>query len=180
MVTFSKGLLALSVYWDLSSTSGCHSPSLETQEKWPRNWQNPPAMASIYKCSIGPKREYICWSNTILSFQPRRSSKAFTRSINHELFSLLQHCKHIATISLILLKIFRRAIFHQTFTTKPCHVMCPGVNQSHFLDILLVRRKFHADNFFPWAVALCNRLSRGGFSDHCNLNHLGFRVNRYP
>lgn len=57
-----------------------------------------------------------------------------------------------------------------TYAAKSRHAMHILENHPHFLRILFVRCKCHTSCFFPRTTAMWNRLPRGCFIDHDNLN----------
>lgn len=133
-------------------------------------------MFYLYRSQMRLKTEYCCYiwctfSQFLLAHHDR-VEKHLHSLVDDGFFSTLQPLPHrwnITSLSLF------NPHFHgkcsdkwhslvprvQNFTAKINQATSTKLNHPHSLHILLVRRKFHTDGFFPKADGLWNRHSRG-------------------
>lgn len=132
---------------------------------------------------------YYCqlWAVATQSSLSRLKKKCLHGLDGNELFFVLQPPSQIWNMTILLLLYL---YFHgtcsdklhslvQAFTVQNNHAICTGEYYPHSLFIPLVKRKFCLDDFFPRTTTFWNRLPRGYFPDHNNLNLFKSQVNYY-
>ena len=159
-----------------------------------RKYLTPSAILYLYKSQIRPRMEYCChiWAGAAQSSLAclDRVQNRLQNLVGSDLFTTLQplsHRRNVASLTLLYRYFHGKCSVElhslvpplRTFSARTRFATSTETNHPFFLNTPPLRRKFHAESFFPRTTSLWNKLPRDCFPNGYNLKLFKSKVNKH-